>query len=181
MSARRLHLTIAGADTLVTSPLCASCPSGKAGCCAAPPAVAWADLGRIVSHGGASFLLDAIRTGHLRPCARGLAITRTEGPHGLACVYLGERGCVLRPEQRSVTCNEYLCEDALADAANAGDPAAARARNAHVKLERALAEWDRRIADEIGSHEGADWDMPFLLRLGALFEAVRRRDLEDRS
>lgn len=81
---------------------------------------------------------------------------------------------MLPPDRRSVTCNEYLCEDALTDAANAGDPAAARARKAHARLERALAECDRRIAEEIGSRQDAEWDAAFLERLGALYEAVRR-------
>ncbi len=172
----RLRLSLAGADTLVTSPLCARCPSGPAGCCAAPPAVAWADLGRIVRHGGATWLLEEIATGHLRPCPRGLAITRVEGPHGVACTYLGLSGCVLPPERRSVTCNEYLCEDALQDATRAGDPAARRARTAHVRLERALGDWDAAMAAEVTARGGpVVWDEAFLAWLGEVFERVARR------
>lgn len=172
----RLRLTPAGADTLVTSPLCARCPSGPAGCCAAPPAVAWADLGRIVRHGGAAWLLGEIATGHLRPCPRGLAIARAEGPHGVACTYLGAGGCQLPPERRSVTCNEYLCEDALEDAALAGDPSARRARTTHVRLERSLADWDAAIAAEVSARTGpVVWDEAFLAWLGDAFERVTRR------
>ena len=89
-------------------------------------------------------------------------------------MYLGERGCVLPPAKRSVTCNEYLCEDALCDAESAGDPAAARARKAHEELERALGEWDRAMADEVQLGGEVEWNMAFLERLGAMFERVSR-------
>lgn len=171
-----LRLTLAGPDTLVTSPLCARCPSGPAGCCAAPPAVAWADIGRIVRRGGADWLLREIETGHLRPCPRGLAITRAPGPHGVACTYLGEAGCALPPDRRSVTCNEYLCEDALRDAARTGDPSAPRARRAHLELERSLADWDAEIAALVTARAApVAWDEAFLTFLGAAFERITRR------
>lgn len=146
-----LRLTLAGPDTLLTSPLCAKCPSGPAGCCAAPPAVAWADIGRIVRHGGGDWLLAEIASGRLRPCPRGLAIARIQGPHGLACTYLGERGCELSPDRRSVTCNEYLCEDAFAAAERASDPSAAAARAAHARLEYALSQWDASVSAELAA------------------------------
>ncbi len=171
-----LRLTLAGPDTLITSPLCARCPSGPAGCCAAPPAVAWADIGRIVRRGGADWLLREIEKGHLRPCPRGLAIAREKGPHGVACTYLGEGGCALPPDRRSVTCNEYLCEDALEDAARAGDPSASRARRAHLELERSLADWDAAIFAEVAVRDApVVWDEPFLRWLGAVFERITRR------
>ena len=146
-----LRLTLAGPDTLLTSPLCARCPSGPAGCCAAPPAVAWADIGRIVRHGGGDWLLAEIASGRLRPCPRGLAIARIQGPHGLACTYLGERGCELSPDRRSVTCNEYLCEDAFVAAERASDPSAAAARAAHARLEYALSRWDAFVSAELAA------------------------------
>ena len=42
-----IRLELAGVHSLLLSPLCARCPHGRAGCCEAPPAVAWADIGRI--------------------------------------------------------------------------------------------------------------------------------------
>lgn len=148
-----LRLTLSGLDTLVISPVCARCPSGPAGCCAAPPAVAWTDIGRILDHGGEDWLLAEIESGRLRPCPRGLAIERREGPHGMACTYLGERGCVLPPDRRSVTCNEYLCEDALREAEREKDPSARAARAAHRRLERSLGELDDAMTSRLLSGE----------------------------
>jgi len=162
-------------DTLVTSPLCARCPSGPAGCCAAPPSLAWADLGRIVARGGTAWVRAELAAGRLRPCPRGLAIARAPGPHGTACTYLGATGCSLAPDRRSGTCNEYLCEDAYADAERAADPLAARARAAHAALERAFAAWDEALAAAI-AERGAPpaFDDDFFTWLGAAFERVRR-------
>jgi hypothetical protein len=167
-----LRLTLAGMDTLVTSPLCARCPSGPAGCCAAPPALAWADLGRIVLHGGTEWLLAELGAGRLAPCPRGLKITRIHGPHGLACTYLGQAGCSLAPDRRSGTCNEYLCEDAYRAAEAEGDPAAGPARAAHAALERAFAAWDEELAAEVAARGAPpELDSAFFEWLG---EALRR-------
>lgn len=168
-----LRLTLAGMDTLVTTPLCARCPSGPAGCCAAPPALAWADLGRIVNRGGVAWLRAEIEAGRLRPCRRGLAIERAAGPHGTACAYLGARGCTLAPDRRSATCNEYLCEDAYREAEVAGDPGASAARAAHAELERAFAAWDEAIASRITATPR--FDDAFFAWLGETFERVARR------
>lgn len=170
-----LRLTLAGMDTVVTTPLCARCPSGPAGCCAAPPALAWADLGRIVRRGGAGWLRAEVEAGRLRPCARGLAIARVAGPHGVACAYLGARGCALAPDRRSGTCNEYLCEDALREAERAGDPEAASARAAHAALEAAFAAWDAALAEAIAARpEPPSFDDAFLGWLGEAFERAVR-------
>jgi hypothetical protein len=171
-----LRLTLAGMDTLATTTLCARCPSGPAGCCAAPPALAWADLGRIVKRGGAAWLGAEIRAGHLRPCGRGLAIARSAGPHGVACVYLGAAGCTLAPDRRSGTCNEYLCEDAYREAELAGDPGVAAARAAHAELESAFAAWDEALASAI-AERGAPpaFDEAFFAWLGEAFERVAAR------
>lgn len=168
-----MHLTLAGIDTLATTALCARCPSGPAGCCAAPPAVAWADLGRIVLRGGSAFLQAEMAAGRLRPCARGLAISRAPGPHGFACVYLGERGCTLPPDRRSVTCNTYLCAEAHAEAEERGDPQAAGARRAHEALEAALGAWDEALAAELPAEPA--WDEDFFRALGEAVERVVRR------
>jgi hypothetical protein len=168
-----LRLTLAGMDTLVTTPLCARCPSGPAGCCAAPPALAWADLGRIVRRGGAAWLRAELSSGRLRPCARGLAIQRSDGPHGVACAYLGEAGCLLGPARRSATCNEYLCEDAYLDAEAEGDPAAGPARSAHAELERAFAAWDDALGAAVAARGVPPaFDEAFFAWLGEAFESA---------
>src|SRR5262245_25470840 len=46
-----IRLEVLGAHTHLHSTLCRRCPQGPAGCCAAPPAVAWADIGRISALG----------------------------------------------------------------------------------------------------------------------------------
>jgi len=171
-----LRLTLAGMDTLVTSPLCARCPSGPAGCCAGPPALAWADLGRIVKRGGAAWLRAEMEAGRLRPCPRGLAIARVAGPHGMACTYLGAAGCTLSPVRRSGTCNYYLCEDVYRDAEEAADPGAARTRGAHATLERAFAAWDETLAAEIAARAAPPaFDDAFFEWLGERFERATSR------
>lgn len=163
-------------DTLVTTTLCARCPSGPAGCCAAPPALAWADLGRIVSRGGAAWIRAELEAGRLRPCSRGLAIARVAGPHGVACTYLGAAGCTLAPDRRSGTCNEYLCEDAYREAELAGDPCAASARAVHAELESAFAAWDEALAAAVvGRGAPPPFDDAFLAWLGETFERVAAR------
>lgn len=171
-----LRLRLAGMDTIATTPLCARCPSGPAGCCAAPPALAWADLGRIANRGGAGWLRDEVAAGRLRPCSRGLAMTRAAGPHGVACTYLGPAGCALAPDRRSVTCNEYLCEDAYGEAERAGDPAAQAARAAHAELEVALAAWDAALAEAIEARgEAPSFDEAFFAWLGAQLDQAAGR------
>jgi hypothetical protein len=104
--------------TRLESALCMSCPQGVTGCCAAPPVVAWADLARIVTRGGAQWLLDELAAERLYPCARGLALQRVENPDVATtgrerkCVYHGERGCTVPHDRRSATCNYYVCDDA---------------------------------------------------------------------
>jgi hypothetical protein len=174
-----LRLTLAASDSLVTSPLCGRCPSGPAGCCAAPPALAWADLGRIVHHGGTAWLLAELDAGRLHPCPRGLAIRRVPGPHGIACTYLGPTGCTLLPDRRAVTCNEYLCDDAYLEAERAGDPNAPRGRAAHSVLEPALAAWDAALALEVaGRGAPPAFNEAFFQWLGEAFlRAVARAPL----
>lgn len=107
-----------GVHTRLESALCAACPQGVTGCCAAPPVIAWADLARIVTRGGAQWLLDEVAAERLYPCARGLAIQRVANPDVATtgrerkCVYHGERGCTVAHDRRSATCNYYVCDDA---------------------------------------------------------------------
>lgn len=176
-----IRLALAGAHTHLTSPLCARCPQGSTGCCAAPPVVAWADLGRIVSLGGRDWLLAEIAAGRLRPCPRGLAIDRVENPDAAAtgwprrCVYHGAKGCTIAPERRSATCNYYVCDDAFEHAERRGDPSVAR--RVHDRLTELYARWDLELAAQVGE---PSWDAAFLDALGAAFERLARdagRDL----
>jgi hypothetical protein len=165
-----IRLALAGPDTLILSDLCARCPMGPAGCCAAPPGVEWSDVGRIVIHGGRSFVLQRIADGSLRPGPRGLLIRRV-GDDPKRCVFLGAAGCTLPPERRAATCNYYVCEDALADP---GDASPEAARAAVAALTDAFAAWDRAIAAEVAERwpEGAPWDEAFVDWLGERFAAL---------
>jgi hypothetical protein len=160
-----LRLEVNSVHSLALSPLCASCPQGRAGCCAAPPAIAWADLGRIVLLGGRDFLLDELKAGRLRPSKRGLSILRVPANEDFParCNYLGPKGCVLEPAKRSSTCNHYLCEDALTLAESEGDPSACIARNVTDNLAAILGRFDLVLAELIDElyPEGAPFDEAF--------------------
>jgi hypothetical protein len=174
-----LRLTLAGIHSLVLSPLCARCPSSRAGCCEAPPAIAWADIGRIVSLGGKDFLLAEVEAGRLRWTTRGLAITRApaNGDFPARCTYLGEAGCVLPPERRSATCNYYVCEDALLLAEGEKDKLAPRARTMNERLADVLGRVDLELSARIDEAfpEGAPFDAAFLDWLAAEAETLFRR------
>ena len=137
-------------DTLVTTPLCAACPHSPAGCCAAPPRVALADLARIVRHGGRDFLLAELAAGRLLAGPGNAWLNYPRRPHAsgvLACGYLGETGCVLPPTRRSTTCNTYVCDEALSRAPAEDGPEGVRAlRDA---LEAELAAWDAALAERV--------------------------------
>ncbi|MCC6554678.1 MAG: hypothetical protein IT372_17025 [Polyangiaceae bacterium] len=167
-----VRLELAGADSRILSPLCARCPQGPAGCCASPPAFAWADIGRVVLHGGLEWLLGEIRAGRLRPGARGLSILRPGEP--ARCAYHEAAGCTIPPERRSATCNYYLCGDALEAG---GEPQAARA--AVETLTGLYGRWDVEIGERVRGlwPEGPAWDQAFLEWLG---EEQRRRLTRDR-
>jgi hypothetical protein len=157
-----IRLQLAGADTLILSPLCARCPAGPAGCCATPPGVEWSDIARIVRLGGQSFVLQRIADGSLRQGPRGLFIQRVAGPAGepLRCVFFGPGGCTLPPERRAATCNYYVCEDALAE----GGSGARAARRARDTLEETCGRWDRALAARVAERwpDGPPWDEAFL-------------------
>lgn len=191
-----IRLELLGANTHLHSPLCGRCPHGRAGCCESPPAVAWADIGRIVSLGGRDWLLEQVRAGDLRPGPRGLSIRRAApvpgdpggpgeagdpgegGAWPARCVYLGPRGCSILPEQRSATCNYYLCDTALADGgADRGDARAAQARHVNEALTMLYGRWDLALLDEVRARfpGGPSWDALFLDWLGQRFERLVRR------
>lgn len=177
-----LRLRLAGIDTLVLSPLCARCPQGRAGCCAAPPAFAWADLGRVVlllGAAGRDFLLEELRAGRLFPSPRGLSMRRVpaEGDFPARCVYLGETGCVLSPERRSSTCNYYLCDDAVVLAQSEGDSRAIAAQNANENLAEILGRMDMELSSLVRElyPNGVVFDAAFLDWLAEQTAALLRK------
>jgi hypothetical protein len=176
-----LRLTLAGAHTLLTSTLCARCPQGPAGCCASPPAVAFADIGRIVRLGGRDFLLGELAAGRLRPIPRGLAILRASpaGDRDARCVYHGPAGCSIPHDRRSATCNYYICDDAFAFAGEGEGEAQrcgglAEARRVHDRLTALYGQWDIAIGERVRSRYpgGPPWDADFFDWLGGEFDRV---------
>lgn len=155
---------------LLESELCGACPQGVTGCCAAPPVIAWADLGRIVTLGGRDWLLAELAAERLYPCARGLAMKRIDNPdapnsgRAKKCVYHGDRGCTIAHDRRSATCNYYVCDEALGDDQHA--------RAVRDRLTADYGEWDLWLAARVGEPE---WTPAFLDRLGAEFRLVATR------
>jgi hypothetical protein len=140
---------------------------GPAGCCATPPGIEWSDAGRIVSRGGRDFLLSEIAAGRLRPGPRGLFILRVEPAdrsQPRRCAYHGPRGCTIPPDRRAATCNYYVCEDALREGPDAGEP-----RRVMERLVAFYAGLDRTIAARVAERwpGGAPWDEEFLDWLGS--------------
>jgi hypothetical protein len=159
-----------GVHQRLESSLCGACPQGVTGCCAAPPVIAWADLGRIVCLGGRDWLLAELTAGRLYPCARGLAMKRVENPDAAntgrekKCVYHGDGGCTIAHDRRSATCNYYVCDDALG-----GDE---RARAVRDRLTADYGAWDLILAERVGDPE---WSAAFLDRLGEDFALLTAR------
>lgn len=172
-----LRLQLAGVDTLLLSPLCRRCPQGRAGCCAAPPAIAWADIGRIVTLGGRDFLLAEMAAGRLLPSPRGLSILRVpeKDDFPARCAYLGpaDQGCVLDPRRRSATCNYYLCEDGFVLAEQEADPLVFKARQSHDRIADFLGRCDLELSELVQAHfrDVPPWDAAFLDWLAVLFQA----------
>lgn len=143
-----MHLVLLGPHTRVVASLCAACPSGPAGCCAAPPGLSWADIGRIAALGGAAWVAREMRAGRLRRGPRGLIIERVDpaGDDARKCVYhaAGE-GCTVPADRRSAACNYYVCGDALAGEGTEviAAEAACRAWTAQY------ATWDEILSDEV--------------------------------
>lgn len=176
-----IYLEIAGPHTRLCSSLCAECPQGNTGCCAGPPELDWADIGRVVALGGRDFLLAEIASRNLFPVAGGLQIrrvrTRTTSadPRRPRCVYHSPKGCSIDPSQRSATCNYYLCEDAFVHGGIAkGNPDALAARKAHASLREQFSRWNAILAERVRAEhpEGPSFSPGFLDWLGAELEAV---------
>lgn len=184
-----IRLEVLGAHTHLHSTLCGACPQGPAGCCASPPAIAWADIGRIVALGGGDWLLEEIRAENLRPAPRGLAIRRSEaredalGSWPRKCTYHGPSGCTVASDRRSATCNYYLCDDAFERGGEGrGDPDAARARRAHEALTELYGRWDLALAERVEAAfpGGAPWNKEFFEWIAmqcAELERASRREL----
>jgi hypothetical protein len=172
-----IRLELKGPHTLLLSSLCARCPQGPTGCCAAPPELDWSDIGRVVALGGRAFLLAQIAAKNLVPAARGLALRRVRTrasstePRRARCVFHGPTGCTIAHDLRPATCNYFLCDDAYAERDEAGraDPAAPEARRAHEALKRLYEGWDRDLEALVAATwpEGPPWDEAFLDWLGA--------------
>jgi hypothetical protein len=176
-----IRLELAGPHTRLASTLCAACPQGRAGCCAAPPAVAWADVARIAHLGGIEWILDEIQVGRLRPIPRGLAILRVEptldeaGAWPARCVYLGAVGCTISYDRRSATCNYYLCDDAF-EREGLGEGAHGGAREAQDALAGLYGRWDLELQARASERcpEGPPWDTSFLEWLGREYARLVR-------
>jgi len=186
-----IRLEVLGQHTHLHSTLCGRCPQGPAGCCASPPGIAWADIGRITSLGGADWLLEEMRAGNLRPSPRGLAIRRSEaeasgasGAWPRKCAYHGPTGCTVPSDRRSATCNYYLCDDAFeAGGEGRGDPTAARARRAHEALTDLYGRWDLELAARISARfpEGPPWGKELFLWIAAQCADLAKSSQRERA
>lgn len=174
----KIRLKLDGAHTRIHAELCTQCPHSAAGCCAAPPAVAWTDIGRIASLNGIAFLLIELESGRLRPSPLGLAIQR-QAPGELSgismparCIYLSKTGCVLEEGQRSATCNYYVCEEALNE--GGGPKHIQKTRRAYETLSALYAQWDIALGKSVHSRypQGPPWDRAFLMELKEAFEEL---------
>lgn len=173
-----IRLQLAGPHTRLDADLCGRCPQGVTGCCAAPPVVAWADLGRIVLLGGRDWLLAELAAARLYPCARGLALLRVDNPDAQAtgrakkCVHHGAGGCTIPSDRRSATCNYYVCDEAWQAAGSSSELRRARARQ--DRLTDDYARWDGVLGERVRARhpEGPPWGEAFLDWLGAELGAL---------
>jgi hypothetical protein len=179
------RLTIAGPDSHIASPLCAACPHAAAGCCVAPPRYAWADIARVVHHGGRDWLLREIAAGSLVPFAEGLSLRRVKmrltaergAPRVAKCVFHeGGRGCTIAATQRPATCNYYVCEDVYREGERAGASAEVQtARAVHDDLVRRFIDWDEALTTYVRTSypDGPPYDAPFFDDLAAVFASLQ--------
>ena len=161
--------------------MCGRCPQGSTGCCAAPPVVAWADLGRIVLLGGRDWLLAELAAGRLYPCPRGLALARVDNPDAETtgrekkCVYHSAVGCSIPADRRSATCNYYVCDEAWEESPESRGLRAAR--TTQERLTASYAEWDLRLGARVRARfpVGPPWDAVFFDWLGEELGQLWRR------
>lgn len=170
-------------DTVIGSTLCAACAYSPAGCCVAPPRMDWSDIARVVSHGGASWILDQIALGNLRAFDHGLSLRRVKEKVGDAnspriqkCVFHGPRGCTIAETHRPATCNYYVCDHAIADGEKSVRGSGLEATRAHDRLVGLFAAWDAAIRERIQTEwpSGPPFDGPFLEWLHQTFVDVQR-------
>ena len=172
---RRVHLVLLGPHTRVVATLCVACPTGPAGCCAAPPGLSWADIGRIAALGGAAWVVAEMRAGRLRRGPRGLIIERVDpaGDGAKKCVYHADgSGCFVPPDRRSAACNYYVCGDALEE--GGGEVVAAEA--ACRAWTAQYATWDEILSAEVrgwgGTAETDEAEEGLFTRLGERFREL---------
>jgi hypothetical protein len=188
------QLTDRGPDTHIASALCARCPHAAAGCCVAPPRMAWADVARVVGHGGAGWLLEQIANKNLLPMAQGFSLRRVrkrnlptiDSPRVAKCTFHdGQTGCTIAATHRPATCNYYVCESVFEEATKEGlESEVARARVAHDALVENFVAWDAHLDafvqssyPNLGAPDGRVIDQAFLEHLAREFEVVAARTL----
>jgi hypothetical protein len=91
---------------------------------------------------------------------------------------------VLRPQQRSATCNYYLCDDAFALAENEGELGVISVKHAHDRIAEFLGGCDMELSVRVAERfpEGPVWDEAFLDWLaGELDEVLRGSSLSSRD
>lgn len=181
------RLTVLGPDTQVLSSLCAKCPHAAAGCCVAPPRFAWADIARVVQHGGRDFLLAKIADGSLVPFEHGLTLKRVKArvtgdvrsPRVAKCIFHeGGSGCTITADRRPATCNYYVCESVYEKADREGHlDEVARARTNHDALVERFVAWDEALALHVKANypDGVRYDATFLDALAETFAELRAR------
>lgn len=170
---RRVHLVLLGPHTRIVASLCGSCPMGPAGCCVAPPGLSWVDIGRIASLGGAVWMVEEMRKGHLRRGPHGLVVHSVAvTPLSGKCVYHGEQGCTVPPDRRSAACNYYVCGEALA----LGGPEVVGVEAAGAAWTAQYAFWYEIVSAEVGGWDGrpesADVDVQLFEHLGRRFQEL---------
>ena len=177
-----LRLKLAGPHTTVTSSLCARCPHSPAGCCVAPPRYDWSDIGRVVTLGGRSWLVEQLALGHLQHNEHGLTLQRLKGralpqpdsPRITKCVFHdGRSGCTIPESRRPATCNFYVCESALTEGERDGANAD-RVREAHDATVASFVRWDASLTETIRARwpEGPPYDDAFFAWLGDAFSRL---------
>jgi hypothetical protein len=183
------QLSERGPDTHIASSLCARCPHAAAGCCVAPPRMAWADVARVVGHGGSAWLLEQVTNKNLVPFAQGFTLRRVrrrnlptiDSPRVAKCTFHdGQTGCTIAATHRPATCNYYVCESVLARATEEGHAAeVVRARVVHDALVQKFVGWDAHLEafvhtayPRLGTPDGPALDQGFLEDLAREFAAI---------
>ncbi len=175
-----LTLHLDGPHTRILSGLCQACPQGNPGCCRAPPAYDWSDLGRLVLQNQRDFLLTAIAARNLLPNGSGLLIRRVRRRESATdrrqpkCIFHCPTGCTLPHTARPGTCNYFVCEDVYrTDLAQANAAIVASVRQAASRLASAYQAVNVQLGERLRNDfpDGPPWGTELLDWLGANFEA----------